>query len=448
MADDVQLSQEQLEKLLQFQDLTGLEDMDQCRRVLEMHNWDLEVAVQDTLNMQDHSPPPPPPPLPQTRNHTPMPLNRPNYFYHGVFSRDSVQNSGFVGWAYFLALFPFRFLYATLFSLVDLAVRILRPDTRRAITDPVTDVVSFISSYESQYGTRHPVFYRGSYSQVVNDAKRELKFLLVYLHGDNHQHTTEFCEKTLGNEEVISFVNTNMLFWACSVSSTEGYKASQILRENTYPFLAVIVLKDNRMSVIARIEGMVGPAELVRRIQRSMEDNERFLAAARAERNERTLTQTIRRQQDEAYQESLRQDQEKEKKRREELELLAQAEQERRDKEANVQRRIDEIRRMKIELSDQVPDEPAVDHPDTIRIVIKLPQGTRLERRFIRSQSLKYLYYFVFCHPESPDEFQIITNFPRTVLPCQPTSDNPEPLSFSEYGLGRSELFFVHNLAA
>jgi FAS-associated factor 2 len=220
------------------------------------------------------------------------------------------------------------------------------------------------------------------------------------------------------------------------------------LRENTYPFLAVIVLKDNRMSVIARIEGMVGPAELIRRIQRSMDDNERFLAAARAERNERNLTQTIRRQQDEAYQESLRQDQEKEKRRKEELEQQAQAEQERRDREANIQRKIDEIRRMKIELSDQVPDEPAADLPDTIRIVIKLPQGTRLERRFFRSQSLKYLYYFVFCHPESPDEFQIITNFPRTVLPCQPTSEIPEPPSFAEFGLGRSEMFFVHNLAA
>jgi len=29
------------------------------------------------------------------------------------------------------------------------------------------------------------------------------------------------------------------------------------LRENTYPFLAVIVLKDNRMTVVARIEGAI-----------------------------------------------------------------------------------------------------------------------------------------------------------------------------------------------
>jgi len=32
---------------------------------------------------------------------------------------------------------------------------------------------------------------------------------------------------------------------------------SMALRENTYPFLAVIVLKDNRMTVVARIEGAI-----------------------------------------------------------------------------------------------------------------------------------------------------------------------------------------------
>ena len=33
---------------------------------------------------------------------------------------------------------------------------------------------------------------------------------------------------------------------------------SQALRENTYPFLALIVLRDNRMTVVARIEGPIG----------------------------------------------------------------------------------------------------------------------------------------------------------------------------------------------
>lgn len=59
---------------------------------------------------------------------------------------------------------------------------------------------------------------------------------------------------------------------------------SQALRENTYPFLAMIVLKNSRMTVVARIEGAIGAAELVQALGAIKEDNEMYLIAARAER--------------------------------------------------------------------------------------------------------------------------------------------------------------------
>lgn len=39
------LTQEQTDKILQFQDLTGIEDMSICRDVLQRHQWDLEVTI-------------------------------------------------------------------------------------------------------------------------------------------------------------------------------------------------------------------------------------------------------------------------------------------------------------------------------------------------------------------------------------------------------------------
>ena len=36
------------------------------------------------------------------------------------------------------------------------------------------------------------------------------------------------------------------------------FVVSQALRENTYPFLALVVLRDNKMTVVARIEGPIG----------------------------------------------------------------------------------------------------------------------------------------------------------------------------------------------
>lgn len=37
------LTSEQTIKILQFQDLTGIEDMTVCREVLQRHQWNLEV---------------------------------------------------------------------------------------------------------------------------------------------------------------------------------------------------------------------------------------------------------------------------------------------------------------------------------------------------------------------------------------------------------------------
>ena len=54
-------------------------------------------------------------------------------------------------------------------------------------TDPTADVRIFKEGFESKYGTIHPTFHPGSYSQVLDEAKKELKFLLVYLHCVDHQ---------------------------------------------------------------------------------------------------------------------------------------------------------------------------------------------------------------------------------------------------------------------
>lgn len=59
--------------------------------------------------------------------------------------------------------------------------------------DPVQDVMNFIRSFKDKYGNSHPVFYQGSYSQALSDAKQELRFLLVYLHKDDVQEIDQWC---------------------------------------------------------------------------------------------------------------------------------------------------------------------------------------------------------------------------------------------------------------
>lgn len=89
---------------------------------------------------------------------------------------------------------------------------------------------------------------------------------------------------TLSNPEVINYINTHMLFWACSVKTPEGYRVSQSLRESHYPFLAVIVLKEHRMTIVGRVEGLNEPQVLLQHLRTINTDNEICLIQARADR--------------------------------------------------------------------------------------------------------------------------------------------------------------------
>ena len=197
-----------------------------------------------------------------------------------------------------------------------------------------------------------------------------------------------------------------------------------------------------------------------------MQDNEAFIVAARAERAERHMNQSIREEQDAAFQETLRQDQEKERKKKEAEEARRLQEQAEQARVRAEQDRKERIARAKVDCAGRIPPEPDKTDPQVVRIVIKLPEGQRLERRFLKTHSLKYLYYYVFCHPESPDDFDITTNFPRKVLNCKPkhlineiglnnstldgaiNGELDDPPTFEEAGIGQSTMLFVNDLDA
>lgn len=203
--------------------------------------------------------------------------------------------------------------------------------------------------------------------------------------------TANFCRNTLANPEVIDYVNRNMLLWGCDVASPEGYRVSHSINVRSYPILVIIALRDNKMTIMGRLEGDCTPEELLTRMRRVVSDNERWLSVARHERLERSLTQTLRAQQDEAYEESLKADQEKERKREKEREEQKKVEREIQEEKDAVQRRLELKERLKMELVHQVPSEPAEDDANSISIVFKLPNGMRITRRFLKNHSLNVI---------------------------------------------------------
>uniref|UniRef100_U5EWD1 Putative fas-associated factor 2 n=1 Tax=Corethrella appendiculata TaxID=1370023 RepID=U5EWD1_9DIPT len=440
--DNDGLTNEQTEKVIQFQDLTGIDDMNVCRDILIRHQWDLEVAFQEHLNMREGRPS-----VYATESRPPQVVN--DRFLQHVFSNNrasfSTPPSGIGGYIGYFINYVFNLCYSTLSSIITAFLGMFR-DRERIVTDPVGDVLNFIGSYNDKY-PQHPVFYQGTYAQALNDAKRELKFLLVYLHSDTNAEAAQFCRNTLSNQQVIDYINRRMLFWGCDIVSPEGYRVSHSINARSYPIMVMVGLRANKMIIMGRMEGECSPEELIRRMDTVTSDNEVWLQQARNDRLERDLTQTLRQQQDEAYEMSLRADQEKERRKQLEREEQLRIQQEIEAELLAEQERKEDIERLKLELTSKVPSEPPQNSPDTISLVFKLPNGMRIERRFHSLNSLNDIHNFIFCHPDAPDSFEITTNFPKRVLKCE-TKDAENVLTLLDVGLKSREVLFVSDLDA
>jgi hypothetical protein len=75
---------------------------------------------------------------------------------------------------------------------------------------------------------------------------------------------------------------------------------------------------------------------------------------------------------------------------------------------------------------------------------MKLPNGNRFERVFLKSDPLSDLYKFVFSNEECPNNFEIGTNFPRKSIIC----DENTTTSIAEAGINQSMLLFIYDLDA
>ncbi|XP_052359798.1 FAS-associated factor 2-like [Oncorhynchus keta] len=160
-------------------------------------------------------------------------------------------------------------------------------------------------------------------------------------------------------------------------------------------------------------------------------------------REERNQTQVLRAQQDEAYLESLRADQEKDRRKKEEQEKVQAEEEKVRQTVLAEERRKRMLDEEKERKSECLPPEPPADDPDSVKIVFKLPNDTRVERRFLFQESLTVIYDFLFSLKETPEKFQIVTNFPRPgpALPSHGGAAQPPASKRPASAVPRSSLF-------
>jgi len=162
----------------------------------------------------------------------------------------------------------------------------------------------------------------------------------------------------------------------------------------------------------------------------------------------RDVDRNLRESQNREYEESLKRDREREERRRLEDVEKRRVEAAAREKDAQereiIERERREVERKEREATERqlqserfLDDEPLAG-PGTATVAIRLSDGQRLTRRFLKSDKLASLFLFVGAK-EPSTKYNVVTHFPRRIL-------TDASISLEEAGLGAQGSVFVEEI--
>lgn len=325
----------------------------------------------------------------------------------------------------------------------------------------------FESSFEERYGTTHPAFFRGTSAQALQDARRNLRFLLVYLHSETQRDSATFAQRVMSSALFSSFVDENLTFWVGDIATLEGRRMRQALRVAHLPALVVLAHGDmaprqhdgrggdGGASVTQALGSVQGPDVLVderavAQLNQIVRNFEPLLVAARADRHQLDFDRQMREEQAEEYARALAEDQARETAEDEERTRAGQEARRQEEEAANAERR----QRVEVEAREtrlqarrakaqSLPDEPAQGSADACRVVVKLPDGQRLDRRFPKTCHLQAVVDWVESAEPEIFDFTLVSNYPRREF------SSPEQLvtSLSDLGLESQAMLFTKDVS-
>lgn len=299
----------------------------------------------------------------------------------------------------------------------------------------------FESSFEERYGTTHPAFFRGTSAQALQDARRNCRFLLVYLHSEKNRESATFAQCVMSSALFSAFVDENLTCWIADVATLEGRRMRQALRAAQLPALVVLAHGDMAPrqgggdggdSVTQALGSVQGPDVLdderaVAQLQRIVQNFEPLLVAARADRHQLDFDRQMRGEQAAEYARALAEDQARDAAEEEERDRAGQELQRQEAEAADAERlQREEVDALEARLqtrrakAQSLPDEPAQGSPDACRVVVKLPDGQRLDRRFPKTCCLQAVVDWVESADPEIFDFTFVSNYPRRrgASPC------------------------------
>ena len=279
-------------------------------------------------------------------------------------------------------------------------------------------------------------FLHRSFRDAIAEASRQHKFLLVYIHSEQHPNTSGFLQNVLKDGTLASYLCDHFVLWGSDVIAPEGMKCLTQLGGTTFPFLAVILRAASRDQAVLKCQGSLTPDILLSALTRCVSDNGAAFIASRADAAEAAQRQALRDMQAEELQQALRADQEREQRAREQQEV---EEALRREEEKKAREAADALERQRMEAEEaahglleakalaisRLKEEPPVGESGAIMTRIFLLNGSFVERRFRETDTVMDIADFVLsleAHQGGDSTcFEIITKAPVKKLPYEAT---------------------------
>jgi len=235
-----------------------------------------------------------------------------------------------------------------------------------------------------------------------------IRFIVIYVHDDQHDNTLPFCTGTLCTEAVSNFIDENFIFYVANL--TNDRKAQDIFFEKlgitSMPFLSLVSAVGGGLSVLDVMQGLISGDELIARLMNAQETHNHLLESARVRAQERQLVA----EQDAAYKEALEQDKEKE--------ILAQQQQQKEELERIIALSLEqEKKEQRQRRAKRVPPEPEASNNATL-IIFRMADGSKIQRRFLKTEKLLVLFDYLdsLGGELTANDIRLSTNYPKRDL--------------------------------
>lgn len=192
------LTPDQQASLTMFQEITQISDNDLSLSILTEFNFNVDNAVNNFLNQGATNPH-----ADNTNSQSSMSSGTSSGSGNGTWTTNSGDNGAStdsVGTHATNAVAPQQNI-----GILGLLSRPLSwlINTRGTVLNPDADTRKFNDEFDRKFLSTHPKFFNRSYTQAVEHAFRNQKFLLVYLHSPLHEDTNKFCQQ--GKQSLLSY---------------------------------------------------------------------------------------------------------------------------------------------------------------------------------------------------------------------------------------------------